>query len=143
MMSKLLQRLQDPAKSGVYRATRVDAIADAVRGSKLNFARMALQGTTAKPALLRTIGATLGFPGWFGENWDALEDCLTDLSWRQAQGHVLLFEGFQFLPADDVGVLIDILASAAEFWAGQGKPFFAVFIDPERLLMLADLFREE
>jgi hypothetical protein len=143
MMSKLLQRLQDPARSGVYRATGVDAIADAVRGSKLNFARVALQGITGKPALLRNIGATLGFPGWFGENWDALEDCLTDLSWRQAHGHVLLFEGFQFLPADDVGVLIDVLASAAEFWAGQGKPFFAVFIDPERLVMLADLFREE
>ena len=141
-MSKLLERLQDPARSGVYRATRVDAIADAVRGSKLNFARIALEGIRAKPALLRSIGAALGFPDWFGENWDALEDCLTDLSWRQAQGHVLVFEGFRFLPADDVGVLMDVLASAAEFWAGQGKPFFAVFIDPARLLVLADLFRD-
>ena len=142
-MSKLLQRLQDAGKSGVYRARRVDAIADAVRGSKLNFARIALEGISAKPALLRSIGLALGFPDWFGENWDALEDCLTDLSWRQAQGHVLVFEGFQFLPADDVGVLIDVLASAAEFWAGLGKPFFAVFVDPERVLLLADLFREE
>ena len=142
-MSKLLQRLQDPARSGVYRATRADAIADAVRGSKLSLARISLQGIAEKPALLRSIGSALGFPDWYGENWDALEDCLTDLSWRQGQGHVLVFEGFQFLPADDVGVLIDVLASAAEFWAGQGKPFFAVFFDPERVVMLADLFREE
>jgi hypothetical protein len=141
-MSKLLERLQDPAKSGVYRATGVDAIADAVRGSKLNFARIALEGISAKPALLRSIGLALGFPDWFGENWDALEDCLTDLSWRQAEGHALVLEGFQSLPAGDVGVLIDVLASAAEFWAEQGKPFFAVFIDPARVLMLADLFRD-
>ena len=141
-MAKLIQRLQDPAKSGVYRARRVDEIADAVRGSKLSFARIALQGITDKAALLRKIAATLGFPDWFGGNWDALEDCLTDLSWRQAQGHVLVLEGFQFLPEDDLGVLIDVLISAAEFWADQGKPFFAVLIDPERVLMLADLFHE-
>jgi RNAse (barnase) inhibitor barstar len=140
-MAKLIERLQDPAKSGVYRASRADEIEDAVRGGKLNFARVSLQGIADKTALLRTIAAALGFPDWFGENWDALEDCLTDLSWREAQGHVLVFEGFQFLPEDDLGVLIDVLISAAEFWAGEGKPFFAVFIDPERLLGLADLFR--
>jgi hypothetical protein len=141
-MAKLIQRLQDAAKSGVYRASRVDAIADAVRGSKLSFATISLIEVTEKISLLRRIAASLGFPAWFGENWDALEDCLTDLSWREAQGHVLAIEGFQFLPADEVGELIDVMISAAEFWAGRGKPFFAVFIDPERLLGLADLFRE-
>jgi barstar (barnase inhibitor) len=141
-MARLIERLQDPARSGAYRASRVDEIADAVRGSKLNFASIDLRGVADKAALLRKIAATLGFPDWFGHNWDALEDCLIDLSWRQAQGHVLVFEGFQFLPADDLGVLIDVVISAAEFWAGQGKPFFAVFIDPDRVLMLADLFRE-
>ena len=141
-MTKLIQRLQDAAKSGVYRTSRVDPVADAVRGSKLSFARIPLQDVTEKTAILRRIAAQLGFPAWFGENWDALEDCLTDLSWRQAQGHVLVLEGFQFLPEEELGVLIDVLIKAAEFWAGQGKPFFAVFIDPERLLGLADLFRE-
>ena len=94
-----------------------------------------------RPAI-HCIGAALGFPGWFGENWDALEDCLTDFSWRPAQGHVLLFENFQTLAKDDLGVLIDVLASAAQFWATQGTPFFAVFVDPARDLALADLFRE-
>jgi hypothetical protein len=141
-MAKLIQRLRDAAKSGVYRASRIDSIEDALRGSKLSFARIPLQDVTEKTALLRRVAAKLGFPAWFGENWDALEDCLTDLSWREAQGHVLAFAGFQFLPADDLGVLIDVMISAAEFWAGQGKPFFAVFIDPDRLLMLADLYQE-
>ena len=141
-MGKLLARLQDPARSGVYRAHRPDEIADAVRGSKLSFARIALQGASDKSALLRTIASALGFPDWFGENWDALEDCLTDLSWRGAGGHVLVLEGFQFLADDDIGLLIDVLASAAEYWAGQGAPFFAVFIDPEGLLLLGELFRE-
>jgi len=39
-------------------------------------------------------------------------------------------------------MLIDVLSSAAQFWAGQGRPFFAVFLDPQRRLKLKDLFRE-
>lgn len=141
-MAKLLQRLCDAAKSGVYRASRVDAIEDALRGSRLSFARIALQDVTQKSALLRRIAAKLGFPGWFGENWDALEDCLMDLSWREGEGHVVAFEGFQFLPSDELGELIDVMISASEFWAGQGRPFFAVFIDPDRTLALASLYQE-
>ena len=141
-MGKLIQRLQDPAKSGVYRANRVDPIAEAVLGSKLSFARVALHDVKEKPALLRRIAESLAFPSWFGGNWDALEDCFTDLSWGEAHGHVIAFEGFQFLPADEVGVLIDVLISAAEFWAERRRAFFAVFIDPERTLLFADLFDE-
>jgi len=140
-MAKLLNRLKDPAKSGVYRASRGDAIEDALRGSPLSLARIALQDVTGKSALLRRIAARLGFPAWFGENWDALEDCLTDLSWREGEGHVVVIEGFQFLPADELGVLIDVMSSAAEFWAARGKAFFAVFIDLDRVLMLADLYQ--
>ena len=141
-MAKLLQRLQDATKSGVYRATRVDAIEDALRGSRLSLARIELQDVADKLALLRRIAARLAFPAWFGENWDALEDCLADLSWRAGDGNVLVVEGFQSLPAEDLGVLIDVMLSAAEFWAGRGKPFFAVFIDPERALALASLYQE-
>ena len=141
-MAKLLQRLQDAAKSGVYRASRVEAIEDALRGSRLSFARIALQDVTDKAALLHRIAARLGLPAWFGGNWDALEDCLTDLSWREGDGNVLAVEGFQLLSAEDLGVLIDVMISAAEFWAGRGKPFFAVFIDPERTLALASLYQE-
>ena len=141
-MAKLLQRLQDAAKSGVYRASRVDAIEDALRGSRLSLERIALHDVTDKTALLRRIGAGLGFPAWFGENWDALEDCLTDLSWREGEGNVLVLEGFQLLPPEDLGVLIEVMVCAAEFWAGRGKPFFAVFVDPERALALASLYDE-
>jgi len=138
-MGKLLERLKDPARSGVYRVSRADETVEAVRGSELSFAIIPI---SEKTELMQTIAKALGFPHWFGGNWDALEDCLTDLSWREAAGHVLLLEGSQGLPEDDAGILIDVLTAAAEFWAGQGKPFFAVFVDPKRVLELADLFRE-
>ena len=137
MSGKLIQRLQDSSRSGAYRVSRADEVLDAVQGSKLSVVRVAF---APKAALLKDLASALGFPAWFGENWDALEDCLTDLSWRDALGHVLIIERAK--PGDDLGVLVDILRSSAEFWAGRGKPFFALFVDPQRSLPLPELFRQ-
>lgn len=128
-MSKLLQRLSDASKSGVYRASRADEILDAMRGSALQISRIDLAGIADKQALMQRIGHALEFPRWFGGNWDALEDCLTDLSWSKSDGHVLLIEAAADLPMDERGILIDILASAAASWAERKRPFFAVFLD--------------
>ena len=137
MSGKLIQRLQDPSRSGVYRVSRVDEVTDALKGSNLSLVRVPFADKTQ---LLKNMASALGFPDWFGHNWDALEDCLTDLSWRDAPGTVLLIESPR--AGDDVGVLVDILRSSAEFWAGRGKPFFALFVDPERALPLPELFRQ-
>src|SRR5213593_3970891 len=135
-MSKLLERLRDPSRSGAYRTSKPDEILEAVPGSGIDLARI----DAGKRPLFEALAEALDFPDWFGRNWDALEDCLTDLSWRPASGHVLVFESF---PAgDELGVLIDVLGSAAEYWAGRGRPFFAVFVDPARRLALPDLYRE-
>jgi RNAse (barnase) inhibitor barstar len=136
-MGKLLDRLKDASRSGVYRTGRADEILDAAGGSPLGIATIDLR----KP-VFEAFATALEFPDWFGENWDALEDCLTDLSWRKAQGHVLVIEKHEKLAKDELGVLTDVLRSAAEFWAERGKPFFAVFVDRQRKLKLPDLYRE-
>ena len=128
-MGKLLQRLSDAAKSGVYRSSRSDEILEAARGSALQVTRIALADATDRDALMQRIASALALPSWFGGNWDALEDCLADLSWSNAAGHVLLFESAQAVPAVERGILVDVLASAAAYWAGHKRPFFAVFLD--------------
>ena len=138
-MSKLLQCLSDASKSGVYRASRTDEILDATRGSALQVSRIGLSGAAGKEALIERIARALDFPRWFGGNWDALEDCLTDLSWSKADGHVLLIEGAADLPADERGILIDILASAAASWVERRRSFFAVFLDGS--LTLPELYK--
>jgi hypothetical protein len=139
-MSKLAQRLADPARSGVYRVSSADTVEEVVRGTPLSCTRVALHG--GKAQVLDALASALAFPDWFGRNWDALEDCLADLSWKPAGGHLLLLAGAPALPRDDAGILTDILASSAEAWKARGKPFFAVLVDPARELKLPDLYRE-
>ena len=39
------------------------------------------ESITSKQALLATLATQLNFPDYFGGNWDALEECMADLSW--------------------------------------------------------------
>jgi hypothetical protein len=133
-MGKLGQRLRDAARSGVYRTSGSAAVAEAARESGLPLARIAAGGD-----LLARIAEALDFPDWFGHNWDALEDCLGDLSWRGGEGPVLLFE--RFPDGEELAMLLDVLRSSARYWAGRGRPFFAVLVDPQRRLSLPDLYR--
>jgi hypothetical protein len=142
-MGKLLGRMKDVSRSGVYRASADPVVLEVAREAGLEVIPLSLAAVRDKESLMKTLAGALGFPKWFGENWDALEDSLSDLSWRDAQGWVLIFRDFDALPRDDLGVLLEVLRSAAQFWAGRGKPFFAVFIDPRRSLELPDLYKEK
>jgi hypothetical protein len=128
----------DASRSGVFRAARAEEIMQAATRTGLFLATIRFGD---KETLLRNLAAALQFPDWFGHNWDALEDCLADLSWRDAAGFVLLFSDAE--PGDDFGVLTDVLRASAESWAARGKPFFAVFVDPARRLPLPPLFAEK
>ena len=132
-MSKLLQRLRDAKRSGVYRTSDARAILEATAGGGLDVVAI---DAGADP--LQSIAKALAFPEWFGGNWDALEDSLGDLSWRKGEGHVLIFSG----EPKERQLLIDVLRSSAAYWAGRGRPFFAVFVDPAGKLSLPALYRE-
>ena len=113
-------------RPGVYRAESAASVLRAAAGHRV--ARIDLTGARDKTALLQAIAGAMDFPSWFGGNWDALEDCLTDLSWHGADGHLLLIEGGARLPPDDLGVFRDVLDSAAAYWSERKRPFFAVFV---------------
>lgn len=138
-MSKLLARLSDPEKSGVYRVSHERDVREALTGSGHDISWVPLGA--GKDAILAAVSAALDFPDWFGGNWDALEDCLTDLSWRRGSGQVILFS--QAHEGDEVGILLDVLASAGEYWREQGRPFFAVFVDPAGRMALPALYRDK
>jgi RNAse (barnase) inhibitor barstar len=133
-MSKLVQRLADAKRSGVYRARQPDSIIEAATGGSLDVVKIDLRA-----GVFESMARALDFPEWFGGNWDALEDCLADLSWRADAGRVLVLSNSP--KGSELGALIDVLDSAAQYWAGKDRAFFAVLIDPAQQLKLPDLYR--
>ena len=77
-----------------------------------------------KAALLAQAARAFQFPPHFGHNWDALEDCLADLDWLPATGHLLVVTSADRLLAahpDDYATFVSILQSVgAEWGAGRG-----------------------
>lgn len=44
-----------------------------------------------KKALFSTISSKLQFPNFFGNNWDAFNDCFNELEWLHSSQYVLFF----------------------------------------------------
>ena len=109
------------------------------------FALRIIQGTKCQTTagLLTEHARALDFPDYFGHNWDALEECLTDLEWLPAKGYILLItDAGCVLPDDEeeYETFLEILRDAGEAWgtgqAGMGTrratPFHALFAVSER-----------
>ncbi|GGJ48330.1 barstar family protein [Deinococcus roseus] len=80
-----------------------------------------------KQDLLDAFATDLEFPEYFGQNWDALSDCLMDFSWLEAEGYVLVLEGTHHLEealGEDYDILMEILEETVKFWQEQDVPFW-------------------
>ena len=76
-----------------------------------------------KQDLLAAIGKAMGFPDWFGDNWDALADCLADLEWSPAEGYLILLEHCDRLHANagaDLVAALQLFEAAADEWRERG-----------------------
>ncbi|MCC7080334.1 MAG: barstar family protein [Burkholderiales bacterium] len=128
----LAARLREHRKSGVFRAVVAPpALETAAHDAGLAFIALDAGSARTKSQFLGLLGRTLSFPNWFGRNWDALEDCLTDASWMPESGLVIRAEGFHsFAEADPDGfaILLDIFKTSAEYWRGEGRAFWTLFV---------------
>jgi len=70
--------------------------------------------------LFQEWAAALQFPSYFGENWDAFEECLSDLEWLPPGGLVLFITRadrlLEFAPEGDLDMLAHILITVAKEW---------------------------
>ncbi len=78
-------------------------------------------GITSAEALLNALYDGLQLPGYFGFNWDALSDCLRDLTWIQQETVVLRHMDLPALPVEECRIYLEVLADAAHSWQpGEG-----------------------
>lgn len=71
---------------------------------------------TNRDQLFDVLSRELSLPSYFGRNWDALSDCLRDLSWINRRRVIIAHEA---VPSLDVATLrgyLDVLAECASDW---------------------------
>lgn len=104
----------------------------AARDAGLAWHVVDLQRARGKRALFTAFAREFAFPATFGGNWDALADCLQDLSWRAEPGRVVLMRGagtFAATSPDDYATLCEILEATTQFWRGRKKLFVVLAED--------------
>lgn len=129
---ELSRLLRQPRRAGVYHLPRtgVEPIAAAARRVNFAIVECDLAGCADKAGFLARIAAALRFPDWFGHNWDALADCLSDLSWLPADGYIVILHNadrFRGASEKDFVMALEILSEAAAGWAGENVAFW-VFV---------------
>jgi RNAse (barnase) inhibitor barstar len=92
---------------------------------------------TEAAELLGACAAAWQFPPWYGHNFDALADCLVDLSWLPAPGYLLHWRHAELLaaaaPVDYATACQVFRTAAARRAAGQLPPLYVLLAgtDPE------------
>jgi RNAse (barnase) inhibitor barstar len=99
------------------------------KGRGLFATAVSLRDVATKEALLSNISTAMSFPSYFGANWDALNDCLRDLSWLKPKGVLLVLEESHNVWQETSlsAMLIELWLSCAEVWARQEVPFHLAF----------------
>lgn len=83
---------------------------------------------------MRALADALEFPEYFGRNWDAVEDCIRDLSWKPAPGYLLIYNDGQVLGEccpKDLDILVDVGHVTGDEWRQHGVTFHVLLTGPE------------
>ncbi len=142
-MKNLTDILRDHKHGGVFRVAALAPLRElALEAKRLRYTLFHVSAAKlkSKDQFLSHTALALRFPEHFGQNWDAFEDCLTDLAWieEDEKGYVLVFdhlEEFSQAAGKQLEMAAEILIDVAEFWEEQGMLFLALFVGPggERL----------
>ena len=91
----------------------------AARKANLAFFHVDGRNVQRKEQLMNALATALRLPAHFGQNWDALEECLIDLAPVDGRGYFLLYDhidGLMQAHPDQFSTLIEILRDAVESW---------------------------
>jgi len=132
MSLEALKTLIEDEKGGVFflaePATPKDVQAAAKR-AKFAYFHIEGKNIARKEQLLNHVATALRFPDYFGGNWDAMEECLTDMEWVDAPGYVIHYDHIDGLAAahpDQLETFIEICRDAVGSWKEDGTPFIVL-----------------
>ena len=127
MSLEALESLLEANKGGVwFLPSRMEPKSIQALAKREGFAFFHIDGKniTRKEQLMNHVATALHFPKHFGKNWDALEECLTDLEWVDADGYVIYYDNIDGLldaHPDQFETLVEILRDSVAQWKEDGE----------------------
>jgi Barstar (barnase inhibitor) len=112
------------AAPGLYTLAQGESIAtllDLAKQSKFRVFHLEGQQVSSLDRYFKVLAELFQFPDYFGGNWDAVADCLTDLSWEEGDRILVAYSNYQGLRGgEDWDLVMEIWSNTIEFWRGQG-----------------------
>jgi len=115
---------------GIYELMRMPDFTEAVGGASVKVFTLVTDGSVNRESLLQALAQGLEFPDYFGNNWDAAFDCLTDRDWTPGSRVVLILD-LRHNAAVDYATLqqfSSLVEDSARFWELRGVALYALCI---------------
>jgi RNAse (barnase) inhibitor barstar len=103
----------DRAESGAF--TYVD-YGSAPGDSENDWVAIVPEGISTRDQLFNVLRRELQFPAYFGDNWDALADCLRDLSWIDRYRVIIAHAALPVLDNSTLLKYLEVLAECVNDW---------------------------
>jgi RNAse (barnase) inhibitor barstar len=78
-------------------------------------------------SLFQEFATVMQFPEYFGHNWDALKDCLTELDGHEVDRYIITIDKLDRFIANDTSQwtdLLDVCKSVVEYWQDTETPVY-------------------
>jgi len=127
MPLEAIQSLLEDARGGVWflpRPLEAKSLQAAAKRAGYAFFHLDGKNIERKEQLLNHVATVLQFPNHSGSNWDALEECLTDLEWVDGDGYLIYFDhidGLLSAHPDQFATFVEIVRDAVESWKEDGE----------------------
>jgi len=125
-------RIIRSGRAGICAAPQlVGPLRAAAKSAGVEWFDLDLAGITGREAFLKRCATAMRFPGYFGNNWDALHECLIDAAAAGSPGAVVHWRRGASLAQhapEAVKVALEILRDAATYWGSSGR-IFIVAVD--------------
>ncbi len=131
-MDQLIVLFNGERSPGLYRLTadvKIEELASLCQEYSFQFLYIDGKDVTNKAKFIKAAAETMNFPDYFGDNWDAFDDCINDLSWLSANGYILLYthpDNFAKNDPSEWSIALDVFQEAVEYWAGTDIPMYVL-----------------
>lgn len=119
-------------KGGVYflpPSVDAKAVKKAAKSAELEYFHIEGRNIGRKEQLLNAMATALDLPPHFGNNWDALEECLNDLE-VDGEGFVIHYDHVDALATahpSELETLVEILRDSVASWREDGTAMVVLF----------------